>query len=72
MTAHLIPNPAPWIDNTGTVPDGVEADTVIDVEYRNGDVETWIPEISGPNNKASLWTLEDFVYDVIRWRKVQP
>ena len=70
MTAPL--TPAPWIDNTGTVPDGVEADTVIEVEYRDGYVTTWVTEDCVPPSDPDLWPLRNNSLDVIRWRKVQP
>jgi hypothetical protein len=55
-----------WIENTGTVPDGVTADTVIEVEYRFGGMFTWRIE----NNDPDLWAIGDHPFDVIRWRFV--
>lgn len=59
-----------WIDNTGTVPDGVEADTVIEVEYRNGESIVWTGRGAFPNNRASYWWLDGGNLNIIRWRKV--
>ena len=56
----------PWIENTGTVPDGVTADTVIEVEYRCGEKLVW-QDVSA-NTDDDLWTLENYYFDVIRWR----
>jgi hypothetical protein len=63
-------NNNPWIENTGTVPDGVTADTVIEVEYRFGGECTW-DNMSSPNtNDPDLWPIDDHPLDVIRWRFV--
>lgn len=60
----------PWIENTGTVPDGVGPDTLIEVEYRCGDECTW-DECEAPrNNDPSLWSIENVSLDIIRWRFV--
>ncbi len=61
-------NTNPWIENTGTVPDGVGPDTVIEVEYRMGDLCKFFP--SKHNISPLIWTLEEFDLDIIRWRFV--
>lgn len=63
-------NTNPWIENTGTVPDGVTADTVIEVEYRDGYVITWDDNGTPKNNDLDLWSIENVSLDVIRWRFV--
>lgn len=60
----------PWIENTGTVPDGVGPDTVIVVEYRYGGVAIWDDTSAPKNNDPSLWTLDGGPFDIIRWRFV--
>ena len=62
-------NSNPWIENTGTVPDGVGPDTVIEVEYRDSAVTLW-ENGTIPNNNFMLWFFDDWGSDVIRWRFV--
>ena len=59
-------NNNPWIENTGDVPDGVGPDTVIEVEYRDGERMEW--RSLNDNHKRVYWTMDDTSYDVIRWR----
>jgi len=59
-----------WHTNTGTVPDGVGSDTVIEVEYRSGLVATWQPMDWPCANDPDLWSISDFEADIIRWRFV--
>ena len=54
-----------WIENTGTVPDGVGPDTVIEVEYRcgqSGECNDWCD--------VDYWKIEKDDFDIIRWRLV--
>jgi len=55
-----------WHVNTGTVPEGVGSDTVIEVEYRDGVVNT----IRYSRDQPSVWKIKDDVNDIIRWRFV--
>ena len=61
----------PWIENTGTVPEGVTAETVVEVEYRYGAVLTWLgAPIMEATNDPSLWEFDDSNLDILRWRFV--
>jgi len=61
-----------WIKNTGTVPEGVGPDTVIEVEYRDGAVHVWRNDCAHiPYNHDALWTFSGFSLDIIRWRIAQ-
>ena len=44
-----------WIENTGAVPAGVGPDTRIEVEYRDGGVEVWMPK-TGPTDDPDVWS----------------
>ncbi len=57
-------NNNPWIENTGTVPDGVGPDTVIEVEISDGTFEI---DKGWANHK--YWEIygDD---NIIRWRLV--
>lgn len=55
-----------WNMNTGTVPDGVGADTNIEVEYRDGEVMQWTQ--SKDNNLKVYWRIDGMENDVIKWR----
>lgn len=60
-------NDNPWIENNGTVPEGVGHDTVIEVEYRDGSylvLKYW------SSDDIRLWTLDDDAFDILRWRFV--
>jgi len=54
-----------WHINTGTVPEGVGSDTVIEVEYRDGGTMTRDLMASSP-----LWAILSDKNDIIRWRFV--
>lgn len=60
-------NTNPWIENTGTVPDEVGPDTVIEVEYRDGRMYEWPVGLSGGNADPDLWSFTGH-FDIIRWR----
>jgi len=60
-------NANPWIENTGTVPDDIGPDTVIEVEYGNGERMEW--RSLNDNHKPVYWFLTGDC-DVIRWRFV--
>lgn len=57
-----------WIENTGTVPDGVGPDTVIEVEYRDGYVAEWAVDWWLKTDDPILWEISNSRRDVIRWR----
>jgi len=60
-----------WIENTGTVPDGVTADTNIEVFLREFGPMIWRVEFpSIRNDDPALWTLDGDSFDIIRWRFV--
>ena len=59
-----------WIENTGTVPEGVTKDTVIEVFYRYDGEAVWDINSGAHNNDPDLWTLDDDAFDIIRWRFV--
>lgn len=59
-----------WIENTGTVPEGVTKDTVIEVFYRYDGETVWDINSGAPNNDPDLWILNGGRFDIIRWRFV--
>ena len=59
-----------WIENTGTVPDGVAADSVIEVEYRDGAVVIWRDNCNVHANDCGVWTITGSNFDVMKWRFV--
>ena len=59
-----------WIENTGTVPEGVTKDTVIEVFYRYDGEAVWDINSGAHNNDPDLWTLDGDSFDIIRWRFV--
>lgn len=60
-----------WIENTGTVPDGVTADTHIEVFLREFGPMIWRGVFAGiGNDDPELWTLGGDAFDIIRWRFV--
>ena len=64
-------NDNPWIENTGTVPEGVGPDTVIEVEYRDGIIGTWLGSSEMiASNDPDLWGIDEENLGVIRWRFV--
>ena len=61
----------PWIENTGTVPEGITAETVVEVEYRDGVIHTWrCAPIMVATNDPILWKFNDSNLDILRWRLV--
>jgi len=58
-----------WRKNTGAVPPEVGPDTVVEVEYRDGEVMTWEGQLCGyDNNDPFIWSLDGVRGDIIRWR----
>lgn len=60
-----------WIENTGTVPESVGPDTMIEVEYRDGAIVTWGKYSPVAPNDPEPWTIDadnQHELDVIRWR----
>lgn len=58
-----------WVENTGTVPEGVGVYTRIEVEYRDGLVTNW----DTPRRKdiPEYWLFRKDDCDIIRWRFVK-
>lgn len=49
-----------WIENTGTVPEGVTAETVVEVEYRYGIIGTWLGSSEMiASNDPDLWGIDE-------------
>lgn len=58
-----------WIENTGTVPEGVTKDTPLEVVYRDGLVHVWkANDDVAANNSPSVWRLDGSVADVMKYR----
>jgi len=57
-----------WRENTGVVPPEVGPDTVVEVEYRDGDVNIWGGGEFPKNNTPGLWSIDESKHDIIRWR----
>lgn len=66
-----------WVDNTvdteGKCPEGVYADTILEVEYGDGVKMVWevIEGNAHPNNDPLLWAKINSYSSVVRWRKMQ-
>lgn len=66
-----------WAENTvdteGKCPEGVYADTIIEVEYGDGVKVIWEVNDGGdlPNNDPLLWATSGSYSSVVRWRKMQ-
>lgn len=61
-----------WIENTGSVPEGVGPDTPIEVKYRDGGFDTWGSNSKVvANNHPTFWKHQGDPDDIIRWRFVK-
>jgi len=58
-------NTSEWHVNTGTVPEGVGPDTVIEVEYRDGLL------LIVSDLDPCEWEIDGCRSDIIRWRFAQ-
>ncbi len=57
-----------WIENTGTVPEGVTKYTALEVMYRDEIKNIWTVCDTFPNDDPVLWELRNSVLDVIKYR----
>lgn len=57
-----------WIENTGVVPEGVTADTALEVMYRDAYKTIWNVGDPVPNDDPEIWELRDNAFDVIMYR----
>ena len=66
-----------WVDhpakNSGIAPEGIDEDTIMEVEYGDGVKMIWevIEGNAHPNNDPLLWAKINSYSSVVRWRKMQ-